>query len=217
MLSLVRRRMRAKGSDPKRASQEPVEGALEPNSETAGAKRMLYLVTLPHPKPGGALVAPGSMSRLDIAHKFLQACAQPASTAQNRQPQAVVLDRAAIFHELHKENADGQAHSHYHIAVKGMNSFRFAPVKKALQDNSKLASHWSCTHNGYWSPIRYCAVPSPAKPRSSLDPQPLLWSRLGLHPLCTWRATNHKQLRRCGPSGSARKTMLLQLPSRIPV
>ena len=182
MLSLVRRRMVVKGPEPSQASQEVVVDELDPSSEAAGAKRMVYLVTFPHPKPGSTLVAPGSMTRLDIAQKFLQACAQPASSTWNRQPQAVVLDRAAVFHELHKENADGQAHSHYHIALKAMSSFRFAPVKKALQDKFKLASHWSCTHSGYWSPIRYCAVPSPSKPRSSLDPQPLLWSRLGLHP-----------------------------------
>ena len=157
-------------------------GELDPSSETPGTKRMVYLVTFPHPKPGSTLVAPGSMTRMDIAQKFLEACAQPASTVQNRQPQAVVLDRAAVFHELHKANADGLAHSHYHIAVKGVSSFRFAPVKKALQDKFKLASHWSCTHNGYWSPIRYCTVPSPSKTKSSLDPQPVLWSRLGLHP-----------------------------------
>ena len=33
----------------------------------------------------------------------------------------------------------------------------------------------------YWSPIRYCAVPSPTKPRASLGPQPVLWARSGAH------------------------------------
>ena len=66
--------------------------------------------------------------------------------------------------------------------MKGSTPFRFAPVKKALQDNHRLATHWSCTHAGYWSPLRYCAFPSPTKPRSALDPRPLLWSRQGAHP-----------------------------------
>ena len=93
-----------------------------------------------------------------------------------------MLSLAAVFHERHKEDATGVAHGHYHIAVKGLSSFRFAPVKKALQEQFNVASHWSCTHTGYWSPIKYCSVPSPAKPRASLDEKPLLWARVGQHP-----------------------------------
>ena len=182
MLSIVRRRVLKKGPDPQFGGQEPIVMPHDVKSEAEGAKRQVYLVTFPHPRPGSGLVAPTSMSRVDIVGKLLQACAAPSGTFPHRPHQPIVIDYAAVFHELHKENADGVVHGHYHVAVKGLSSFRFAPVKKALQDHFQLASHWSCTHSGYWSPIRYCAVPSPSKPKVSLDPQPVVWSRLGPHP-----------------------------------
>ena len=40
----------------------------------------------------------------------------------------------------------------------------------------------SCTHNGYWSAIRYCCVQSPKKPEGSLDESPVLWASGGEHP-----------------------------------
>ena len=61
-------------------------------------------------------------------------------------------------------------------------TFRFASVKKALHDKFGLASHWSCTHTGYWSAVKYCAVPSPKKTHAALDTQPKLWARQGSHP-----------------------------------
>ena len=88
----------------------------------------------------------------------------------------------AVFQERHKATEDGEAHVHYHVALKAESSFRFAPVKKALLTKFGLASHWSCTHSGYWSPIKYCTMPSPSKPLASLDSRPVLWSQKGKHP-----------------------------------
>ena len=183
MFSVVRRRVLQKGPDPQLGDQKPIVTPPEDmKAEAEDAKRQVYLVTFPHPRAGNGLVAPTSMSRLDLVKKLMRACAAPSGTCPHRPHQPIVLDNVAVFHELHKENAGGVVHGHYHAAVKGLSSFRFAPVKKALQDHFQLASHWSCTHTGYWSPIRYCAVPSPTKPKASLDPQPLLWGRLGPHP-----------------------------------
>ena len=183
MFSVVRRRVLQKGPDPQFGDQTPIVTPPEElKAEAEDAKRQVYLVTFPHPRAGNGLVAPTSMSRLDLVKKLLRAFAAPSGSRPHQPHQPIVLDYAAVFHELHKESADGVAHGHYHVAVKGLSSFRFSPVKKALQYHFQLASHWSCTHTGYWSPIRYCAVPSPSKPRVSLDPQPLLWGRLGPHP-----------------------------------
>ena len=157
-------------------------GLQELGDEIVGAKRHVYLATFPHPRAGSGLAVPSSMSRSSILTKLMQACATPSGAALNRPHQPVSLDYVAVFHEMHKEGPDGIAHGHYHIAVKGSSSFRFAAVKKALMDQSNMASHWSCTHTGYWSPIKYCATPSSSKPRASLDPHPLLWSRVGQHP-----------------------------------
>ena len=182
MLSEVRRRLVRKVPDPQFAERAPLDAPPILDNEDSTAKRQVYLVTFPHPRAGGPHVAPESLSRAAIMEKLLQACAAPSGTHPHRSPQPVVLDYAAAFHEMHKEGSDGAKHGHYHVAVKGMTSFRFAPVKKTLQDKFRLASHWSCTHAGYWSPLKYCAVPSPTKPRSALDPRPLLWSRQGPHP-----------------------------------
>ena len=182
MLSQVRRRLTCKGPDPQFGSQGPQTTPPTLENEDVAAKRQVYLVTFPHPRPGSPLVAPGTMSRAAIVEKIVQACAAPSGTNPHRHPQPVVLDYAAVFHEMHKGTCGGAKHSHYHVALKAAVSFRFAPVKRALQDKYQLASHWSCTHVGYWSPLKYCAVPSPTKPRSALDPAPLLWSRQGVHP-----------------------------------
>ena len=48
--------------------------------------------------------------------------------------------------------------------------------------NHGLASHWSVTHTGYWSVVRYMVMPSPQKPLACLDPSPVLWSSSGEHP-----------------------------------
>ena len=181
MFSVVRRRFSTKRSEPHHSSQEALPAPVL-GDESHGAKRQVYLVTFPHPRPGNALVAITLFSRQGIIETILRACATPSSSAPGVQAQPVTIDKAAAFLELHKADGDGVAHGHYHVAVKGGSCFRFAPVKKALHDVFHLASHWSCTHVGYWSPVRYCAVPNPVKPRATLDPQPVLWSRVGTHP-----------------------------------
>ena len=46
----------------------------------------------------------------------------------------------------------------------------------------RLASHWSCSHDGYWSAVRYGVMPTTKKGAGGLDPAPLAWSRAGPHP-----------------------------------
>ena len=117
-------------------------GSPEVGAETLGAKRQVYLVTFPHPRPGSGLVVPSSMSRGALLAKLLQACAAPSSSNQQPMPCCpVVFSHTAVFHERHKEDATGVAHGHYQFAVKGLCNFRFAPVKKALHEQFHLASH----------------------------------------------------------------------------
>jgi hypothetical protein len=70
---------------------------------------------------------------------------------------------------------------HYRLAVHAERQFRFAPVK-ALLLKEGLASHWSVTHDHYATCVAYLYVPSPTKPRESLDATPHLWAREGQHP-----------------------------------
>jgi len=43
-----------------------------------------------------------------------------------------------------------------------------------------LASHWGCTHDGYWSVVRYGYFPTQKKPE--VDKTPLCWQHEGSHP-----------------------------------
>ena len=184
------KRMRAKGPDP-RPAQAPLEAepAHDAASEDLKAKRQVFFVTFPHPNAefsqcGVTLVAPDRVSRADLLEKMQHACAAPAYTDPHSVQNgfSVKLSQAAIFREFHKKNTAGRVHTHYHVAFKAETSFRFAPVKKAMLQRFGLASHWSCTHAGYWSAVRYCFVPSPTKPQASLDADPLLWALVGDHP-----------------------------------
>ena len=184
------RRMRSKGPDP-RPAQAPLDAG--PDHDTASedqqAKRQVFFVTFPHVQAefsqcGVRLVSPESLSRAGILQRLRSACAAPLYAHQKSAQDgcAIALSQAAVFRELHKANAAGAVHAHYHVALKAESSFRFAPVKKAMLQRFGLASHWSCSHTGYWSAIRYCAVPSPTKPLASLDAHPLLWAQAADHP-----------------------------------
>ena len=71
------------------------------------------------------------------------------------------MKQLGVFREFHVEDENGVAHAHYHIAVLAERGFMFLLVKRALLKDHGLASHWSCTHIGYWSVIRYLFHPSP--------------------------------------------------------
>ena len=89
-----------------------------------------------------------------------------------------------VFRELHAADANGAAYPHDHLPVAAR-KFRFMPVKRALLHRFGLASHWSCTHTGYWSCIRYLYKESEKKPKESLDRAYMLWASFdaGPHPV----------------------------------
>ena len=162
------------------------------SQEKVGAKRQVYLVTPPHPRQthsrcGKRLVAPGSKTKDQILECFLDAAAHPSYTDGRSlsRGRGASLERALVAREYGQVGGDIAAHPHDHIPVLASTgaSFRYAPVKKALLDRHGLASHWSCTHLGYWSAVRYVYVPSPKKPRVALDACPVLWAADGAHPL----------------------------------
>lgn len=161
------------------------------SEEKNGARRQVYLVTFPHPQAdrstcGVALVKPSKKTKRQILECLFDACKNPVYTdARSLSWKCEVhLKQAAVFQEFHAPDAAGTAHMHYHVPVLAQprRLFGFLPVKKALLARHGLATHWSCTHNGYWSAIRYCCVQSPKKPEGSLDTSPVLWSSDGDHP-----------------------------------
>ena len=185
------KRLRIRGkTTPPEASQTPLVGELPDytKEENEKARKRVYLVTLPHPRQdasgdGRRLVAPETFSAEQILEIFQHCAFKPEYTDAHNivLGSQVHLEQLAIFREFHKPTQDGTAHAHFHIAVRAQ-PFKFLPMKRALMKRHGLASHWSCTHDGYWSALRYGVLPSPSKPCSALDPKPLLWCRDGPHP-----------------------------------
>ena len=137
--------------------QEPLSAPPElPDAEQDNAKRQVYFLTFPHPRAGCTqdgtkLVAPEMLSKREIVKKVLDACETPIF-AHDHMSISMDISMMAVF-------CKRSTHCHFHVALKSVSSFRFAPVKKALLARHGLATHWSCTQSGYWSPIRYCTVP----------------------------------------------------------
>ena len=148
--------------------------------------REVYLVSLSHPRAthsayGRELIPPERLSRGEVLDNFVASCNNPVYLdARSIQAARVVpLKYVSVFRELHKETADGVAHAHYHIGVVAERAFMFLPVKRALL-NRGLATHWSTSHDGYWSIIRYLWWPTPPKkPDGAIDKQAIKWAAPG--------------------------------------
>ena len=176
------------------------------SEEQATLRRMAYLITLAHPvkthsKCGIRLVAPGSLSRMQIRDCVLDATAHPAYTDARSisRGDRVILRKLGVFKEYHQPNPFGLVFPHYHVAVLASSQFRFNAVKSALLKRHGLASHWSCTHLGYWSAVHYCYRPSPTKPAASLDKDYVLWpedEHPPLHECCNEPMTANALLKR---------------------
>ena len=173
------KRLRAK-TPPPNGPQLPVVGVVWGaegwGQELAGAKRSVYLVTFPHPKQalsecGRPLVAPESLSKQSVLEKFLDSCRNPIYTDPRnmiaRPP--VPVAKTGIWREAHKARDQDPPHLHDHAPVLAHRQFSFLPVKRALLQRHGLATHWSCTHDGYWSAIGYLVTASPRKPMAALD------------------------------------------------
>lgn len=183
----MKRRLRSKTTVV--AQQIPLVGLDSSRDEDETARRRVYLVTFPHPRTatsrdGQTLVAPGSFTREQLFDVFRDACTHPAyvdpRSIQN--PTAVALDRVGVWYELHKPDDSGQAYLHAHIGVVALTAFRYLPVKRALLSRHGLATHWSCSHEGYHSIVAYLSWPSEKKCEASLDCEPFLWANGRPHP-----------------------------------
>ena len=168
---------------------EPLK--LDVNDEAStDSKRQVYLITLPCPKPGAVssdgrpLTAPGSKTKEEVLACVLDAFAHPVYTNVWLAHGPVPLKQLGLWREFHKPGPAQERSVHDHLPALAVDNctFRYLPVKRALLQRHGLASHWSCSHTGYWSCVRYLAVESPKKPEESLDKNPVLWARHGTHP-----------------------------------
>ena len=118
------RRLRSK-QPPPRLPQASLPAPLELEAEAPGdARRQVYLVTLPCPKPGSVsadgipLVAPGSKTKEEVLRCFLDACAHPvyANLAQPGHTQ-VQLEKAGLWREYHAgDPSSGERNEHDGLA-----------------------------------------------------------------------------------------------------
>ena len=185
---------------PKLARNDQERPRVDPRIQVdAGLLKKVYLVTFPHPRtptrarlygktPEGhgakeVLRRPAQFTRADIVKCILDAAEKPVYDAAKHQHHqgSVDIERMVVFMERHKPGRDGARNIHYHVALQGARSFRFAPLKRAIRSRYSLETHWSTEHEAYFSAVRYGALPSERKPVEELDPQPELWAKAGVH------------------------------------
>ena len=168
--------------------QVPLPAPLELLDEAKpDARRQAYLVTFPFPKQprsatGEVLVASSSMPKSEVVKKLLEALSRPEVVHHLQSPKSIPVIRVGCWREFHTHLAAGSNETHDNVALLASETFRFKGVKLSLLRRYGLASHWSCSHYGYWSCVRYCAQPSPTKPAATLDWHPFLWDAAGAHP-----------------------------------
>ena len=153
--------------------------------EEKSKRKKVYLVTLPHPRNGlsnsHGLACPGEFDRKAIVQLFLDVFANPLhidAASSSRQGTKLTLEKLVVFREMHDVDDNGVRQPHYHVALVASDTFRFASYKRALRVRHNLASHWSCSHEGYWSAVRYGIFWTPKKPQAELDAHPEAWARV---------------------------------------
>ena len=162
------------------------EEELEPEGDK---KKSVYLVTFPHPQESigpdvTGLRAPGDFTHKDIIRMLIDVFAHPAfvdAAAASRGPPTLTLQKMVVFRELHAADAANQRAVHYHVALCASGTFRWAPYKRAMREKYGLATHWSDSHDGYWSAVRYGTMWTPKKPQEEIDKDALPWCLQGTH------------------------------------
>jgi hypothetical protein len=176
-------------------------------AENSFSRKAVYLITLAalrrlsadEARPG--LSCPSEWSHADVARVIKNIFEFPLQSNCNASwGTKLELLSFVVFRERHATR-DGETAGpyHWHIAVKASESFRFAAYKRALAVNHGVASHWSCSHTGYWSAVRYGFVPSLKKLQADLDPGWFAWSKDGHHPPlfdCSQEPTTSAALKR---------------------
>ena len=187
-IGTARKRLRCKTPAPKDVQALIAELPNFAAEEDSSARKKIYLLTFPHPvaatsQDGVVLKTPGSFTKQQLLHAILDSCSKPDyQNAKAAGTDQVSLEKATVFSELHAPSGSQVGQVHFHVAVSAASKFYFLPIKRSLLQLHGLASHWSCTHDGYWSAVRYGFKPSPKKPEAALDKDPLSWSSSGSHP-----------------------------------
>ena len=98
---------------------------------------------------------------------------EPVAAGRGRPPAATQLVRKLVV--FREEHADGM--HHFHVAVLLRQSRSFVAAKRTLRERNHLAAHFSASHTGFWSAVRYGHIPTAKKPE--VDANPVSWSEDG--------------------------------------
>ena len=90
---------------------------------------------------------------------------RPRTQSQN------IVKKLVVFLEQH---ADGS--KHYHVAVYLYVQTRWEAIKRTLRVREKLAAHFSCSHDFWWSVLRYGTEFSK---KEGVDDKPHIWLARG--------------------------------------
>ena len=170
--------------------------------ENAQARSQVFLVTysaLLNAPEDEDLVNPADKDDREFFRKaLLDAVANlaPAAGSQGGRPRtrALEVDFLLTVQEKHR---DGKVH--YHQVVRLSHETRFLPLKTALRQRSKLASHWSTSHTELWSAVRY--VTRTTDKKKQVDRSRDVWTKDGSEPNLYemgnegWCAKIHKRRR----------------------
>ncbi|CAK0851195.1 unnamed protein product [Prorocentrum cordatum] len=170
--------------------------------ENEQARSHVFLVTysaLLNAPEDADMANPADMDDREFFRKaLLDAVANlaPAAGSQGGRPRTRALEVIFLL-TVQEKHQDGKVH--YHQAVKLSHETRFLPIKTALRQRSKLASHWSTSHTELWSAVRYLTRTSDRK--KSVDRSPDVWAKDGSAPNLYemgsegWGAKMHKRRR----------------------
>jgi hypothetical protein len=153
------------------------------DQEDETASQMVYLTTFASvldaaegaPDASVPFLDVDTLTREQIRDAVLGAVANPVfEYARGGRPRKKKVKAVKLVVYL-EGSANGK--KHFHVALKLDGVSRWLEFKKALKEQSQLASHWSSTHNLFWSTVRYGAFTTERK--RVVDDKPLVWTADG--------------------------------------
>ena len=160
-------------------ANEPWLGKL--GEEKQGTSKEFYLITFSRiladtlGAAAGALRDVANLTRAQISTMVRNAFNDPlrvhARGGRPRQQNGNIVRKIVVFMETH---ADGS--KHFHAAVYLFCRMRWEGSKRTLRLRKKLAVHFSSSHDGWWSVLRYGTELSK---KDDVDDKPHVWLARG--------------------------------------
>ena len=149
--------------------------------EDETARKYFYLITLSRillgtlSALGSGLRDAATLTRKQIATAVRKAFDDPIAPAggggRPRQQPGGVVRKLVVFLEEHADSS-----KHFHVAVYLSVQLGWSAAKRTLRIREKLAAHFSCSHDFWWSVLRYGTDFSK---KDGVDDKPEIWLARG--------------------------------------